>query len=252
MPSDKALEGKVAWITGGGSGIGLAGGIELARAGAHVVVSGRNQETLAAAERQIKAAGRGEAIALDVSSKEDVARVAARIGRVDILVNSAGINDPKRNFHNVSLESWDRIVAINLSGMFYCVHAVLPGMRGRKEGLIINVSSWAGRYASTLTGPGYNATKHAVVALTESINMEECMNGIRATSVLPGEVATPILEKRPVPPAPEVRARMLQAEDLGKTILFVASLPPRACINEILISPTWNRFYLGGLESPKT
>jgi NADP-dependent 3-hydroxy acid dehydrogenase YdfG len=243
-------KGKVAWITGGGSGIGLAGGLELAKAGAHVVISGRSKETLASAEKKLRAAGSAESIALDVSSKEEVARVAAQIGRVDILVNSAGINSPRRNFHNVSLESWDQIVAINLSGMFYCVQAVLPGMRGRKDGLIINVSSWAGRYASTLTGPGYNATKHAVVALTESINMEECAHGIRATSVLPGEVATPILEKRPVPPAPEVRARMLQADDLGKTIAFVASLPARACVNEIIISPTWNRFYLGGLESP--
>ena len=242
--------GKVAWITGGGSGIGLAGGIELARAGAHVVLSGRNHDTLAAAERQIKAAGSCEAIALDVSNKQAVAKAAERIGRVDILVNSAGINDPKRNFFNVSADAWDRIVGINLSGMFYCVHAVLPGMRSRKDGVIINVSSWAGRYASTLTGPAYNATKHAVVALTESINMEEGLNGIRATSVLPGEVATPILEKRPVPPTPEVRAKMLQAEDLGKTILFIASLPARACINEIIISPTHNRFYFGGLESP--
>ena len=244
------LKGKVAWITGGGSGIGLAGALELARAGAHVVISGRSPETLKKAEREVKSAGSAEAIPLDVSSKQDVARVAAQIGRVDILVNSAGVNSPRRNFHNVALESWDEIVAINLSGMFYCVHAVLPGMRSRKDGLIINVSSWAGRYASTLTGPGYNATKHAVVALTESINMEECANGIRATSVLPGEVATPILEKRPVPPTPEVRARMLQADDLGRTIAFVASLPPRACVNEIILSPTWNRFYLGGLESP--
>jgi NADP-dependent 3-hydroxy acid dehydrogenase YdfG len=243
-------KGKVAWITGGGSGIGLAGGIELARAGAHVVLSGRNHETLAAAERQIKAAGSCEAIALDVSNKQAVAKAAERIGRVDILVNSAGINDPKRNFFNVSADAWDRIVGINLSGMFYCVHAVLPGMRSRKDGVIINVSSWAGRYASTLTGPAYNATKHAVVALTESINMEEGLNGIRATSVLPGEVATPILEKRPVPPTPEVRAKMLQAEDLGKTILFIASLPARACVNELIISPTHNRFYFGGLEAP--
>ena len=248
--------GKVAWITGGGSGIGLAGGIELARAGAHVIISGRSAETLKKAEKQIKAAGSGEAISLDVSDQREVSRAAGailkRLGRIDILVNSAGINNPKRNFRNVSVEAWDQIVAINLSGMFYCCHAVLPGMRERKEGLIINVSSWAGRYASTLTGPGYNATKHAVVALTESINMEECANGIRATSILPGEVATPILEKRPVPPPPEERARMLQAQDLGKTILFIATLPARACVNEIIVSPTWNRFYLGGLESPKS
>jgi NADP-dependent 3-hydroxy acid dehydrogenase YdfG len=248
------LGGKVAWITGGGSGIGLAGGIELARAGAHVVISGRSAETLKKAEKELKAAGSCESIALDVADKEEVSRaaqaIAKRHGRIDILVNSAGLNNPKRNFRNVSLDTWDQIVAVNLSGMFYCVHAVLPGMRERKDGLIINISSWAGRYASTLTGPGYNATKHAVVALTESINLEECANGIRATSILPGEVATPILEKRPVPPTPEVRARMLQADDLGRTILFVASLPPRACVNELIISPTWNRFYLGGLESP--
>src|SRR5687768_13288781 len=121
------LGGKVAWITGGGSGIGLAGGIELARAGAHVVLTGRNHDTLAAAEREIKAVGSCEAIALDVSNKNAVRQAAERIGRVDIPVNSAGINDPRRNFFNVSTEAWDRIVGINLSGMFYCVHAVLPG-----------------------------------------------------------------------------------------------------------------------------
>ena len=250
MPDASFLKGKTAWITGGGSGIGLAGGLELARMGARIVISGRSHETLAAAEKAIKALGSCEAIALDVGNKQAVAKAAERIGRVDILVNSAGINDPKRNFFNVSTEAWDRIVAINLSGMFYCVHAVLPGMRSRKDGLIVNVSSWAGRYPSTLTGPAYNATKHAVVALTESINMEEGDKGIRATSVLPGEVATPILEKRPVPPTPEVRAKMLQAEDLGRTIAFIASLPARACINEVIISHTYNRFYFGGLESP--
>ena len=199
---------------------------------------------------------RGEAIALDVANQKAVVHTAKHIlerhGRIDILVNSAGINSPKRSFRDVAVESWDQIVAINLSGMFYCCHAVLPAMRSRKDGLVINVASWAGRYASALTGPAYNATKSAVVALTESINIEECMHGIRASSVLPGEVATPILEKRPVPPSQEERARMLQAEDLGKTLLFIATLPPRACVNEILVSPTWNRFYLGGLEKPKS
>ncbi|HZO00548.1 MAG TPA: SDR family oxidoreductase [Burkholderiales bacterium] len=245
----------MAWITGGGSGIGLAGGIELARAGAHVVISGRSAETLKKAEKELKAAGSGEAIALDVSDQQEVAKAAQGIlkrhGRVDILVNSAGVNSPKRNFRNVSLESWDQIVAINLSGTFYCCQAVLPGMRERKDGQVINISSWFGRYWNTLGGPGYNATKHAVVALTETLNVEEAPNGIRATCILPGEVATPILEKRPVPPPPEERARMLQAEDLGRTILFVATLPPRACVNEIVISPTWNRLVQGGLEKPR-
>ena len=245
-------KGKVAWITGGGSGIGLAGGIELAKAGAHVIISGRSAETLKKAEKELKAAGSGEAIALDVSDQKEVARAAQAIlkrhGRVDILVNSAGLNTPKRNFRNVSVESWNQIVAVNLSGLFYCCHAVLPAMRERQDGLIINISSWFGRFWNTLGGPGYNSTKHAVVSLTETLNVEEAANGIRATCILPGEVATPILEKRPVPPPPHERARMLQAEDLGKTILFVASLPPRACVNELIISPAWNRFFLGGLE----
>jgi NADP-dependent 3-hydroxy acid dehydrogenase YdfG len=247
-----SLQGKVAWITGGGSGIGLAGAVELAKAGAKVVISGRSAATLKEAAKKCDA----ETIALDVSSKEEVQKAARELvkrhGAIDILVASAGINMPQRNFRNISLDGWDQIVAVNLSGMFYCVHSVLPAMREKKDGLIINVSSWAGRHPSTLTGPGYNATKHAVIALTESINMEECANGIRATALLPGEAATPILEKRPVPPTPEVRAKMLQPEDLGRAIGFIASLPARACVNELTLTPTWNRFYLGGFEVPKT
>ena len=254
MPSNTRageLSGKVAWITGGGSGIGLAGAIELEKAGAKIVLSGRTRATLEAAQKRVKA----DVIVCDVGDKNEVASTAAQIherhGRVDILINSAGINLPKRSFREVTNEGWDQIIAVNLSGMFYCVQAVLAGMRARKGGLIINVSSWAGRYASTLTGPGYNATKRAVIALTEQINLEEATHYIRATSVLPGEAATPILEKRPVPPPQEERDKMLQPEDLGRTIAFIASLPPRVCINEIIISPTWNRFILGGLEAPK-
>jgi len=245
-------KGKVAWITGGGSGIGLAGAVELARAGAHVVISGRNEKTLRDGLQTVKAAGSAEAVLLDVADRDAIFKAAEKIGRVDILINSAGINSPKRNFRNVSPDDWQSIVAINLSGTFYCIQAVLPGMRERKDGLVINVASWFGKYWNTLGGPGYNSTKHAVVSLTETLNVEECANGIRATALLPGEVATPILEKRPVPPSQAERARMLQAEDLGRAILFVASLPPRACVNELIISPTWNRFFLGGLEAPKT
>lgn len=251
------LGGKVAWITGGGSGIGLAGALELAKSGARVVISGRTQRTNEQALAQLKSAGSAEATLLDVSDKKAVAAAAADIekrhGRIDILINSAGTNigGSKRNFRTMSLEGWDEVVAVNLSGLFYCCYAVLPGMRERKDGLIINISSWVGRYASVLTGPAYNATKRAVIALTESINMEEYSHGIRATSILPGEVATPIMEKRPVPPAPEERARMAQPEDLGAAILFVASLPARTCVNELIISPTWNRLVIGGLEAPK-
>jgi NAD(P)-dependent dehydrogenase (short-subunit alcohol dehydrogenase family) len=256
MPSAE-LKGKVAWITGGGSGIGLAGALELAKAGAHVVISGRTAGTNASALSELKKSGSAEATLLDVSDKKAVFATAADIekrhGRIDILVTSAGTNisGAKRNFKTMSAEGWDDVVAINLNGLFYCCLAVIPGMRARKDGLIINISSWAGRYASSLTGPAYNATKRAVIALSESINMEECAHGIRATSILPGEVATPIMRKRPVMPSAEEMARMAQPEDFGKAILFVATMPARSCVNELVIAPTWNRFYLGGLEAPK-
>jgi len=224
------------------------------KAGAHVVISGRTEKTNREAEKKLKALGEAEAVQLEVSDKKAVFAAAADIekrhGRIDILVTSAGTNisGPKRNFKSMSAEGWDDVVAINLNGLFYCCLAVIPGMRARKDGLIINISSWAGRYASVLTGPAYNATKRGVIAISESINMEECMHGIRATSILPGEVATPIMEKRPVPPSKEERARMAQPEDFGKAILFVATMPARSCVNELVIAPTWNRFYVGGLE----
>lgn len=254
MPGGE-LAGKVAWITGGGSGIGLAGALELAKAGAQVVISGRTERSNKEGLSEVRKFGSAEAIHLDVADRKAVAAAATDIekrhGRIDILVNSAGTNLGKRSFQNMSAEGWDEVVAINLNGLFYCCHAVIPGMRSRKDGVIINISSWAGRYASPLTGPAYNATKRAVIAVTESINIEECRNGIRATSILPGEVATPIMEKRPVPPSAQERARMAQPEDLGRAILFVAGMPARTCVNELIIAPTWNRLLIGGLEAPK-
>ena len=253
-----SLQGKVAWVTGGGSGIGLAGALELARAGAHVVISGRTAATNASGLAELQRAGSAEATLLDVGDRDAVARTAAAIearhGRIDILVASAGTNiaGNRRNFATLDLDGWDDVVRINLNGLFYCCHAVIPCMRARGDGLIVNVSSWAGRHGTPLTGPAYNATKRAVIALTEAINMEECMHGIRATALLPGEVATPIMEKRPVPPSPAQRARMTQPEDMGRAILFLAEMHPRTCISELVIAPTWNRFYVGGLEPSKS
>lgn len=247
------LRDKVAWVTGAGSGIGRSGAVELAKGGAIVVLSGRRRDQLDEAAAEIEAAGgRAEAVALDVADKAAVARAAEQIlahhGRVDILVNSAGINLPHRFWRNLTPESFEQIVGVNLNGALYCTHAVLPSMRAKRDGLIINISSWAGRFETYLTGPAYNASKHAMAAMTASLNDEECVNGIRACVIYPGEVATPILKHRPKPPAPEEIARMLQPEDLGRAIRFVAEMPPRVCVNEILISPTWNRFFVGGQD----
>lgn len=240
------LDGKRVWVTGGGTGIGAAAARTLAASGAGVFLSGRRPEPLEAVASEIRqAGGRAEAVALDVADAGAVAAAARRIGAVDILVASAGLNVPDRSLERVSVEGWNTVVGVNLNGMFYAVHEVLPGMRERGDGLIILVSSWAGRYASRLTGAAYNATKRAVIALGETINDEEGGRGIRATVIMPGEVATPILESRPVPPSEAEMARMLQAGDLADCVRFVAEMPARACINEILISPSWNRFYRG-------
>ncbi|HAO42581.1 MAG TPA: SDR family NAD(P)-dependent oxidoreductase [Afipia sp.] len=240
---------RVAWITGGGSGIGLAGAQELAKEGWTVVISGRRKDVLDEAVASIaKSGGKIEAIVLDVSSAADTEKVAKEIvakhGRIDLLVNSAGVNVPKRSWDDITTEGWDKLVDINLSGVMYCMRAVLPAMRAQKDGVIINVASWAGRHVSKMTGPAYTTTKHAVLALTHSFNMDEFKNGLRACCLSPGEVATPILKLRPVPPSAEDMAKMLQPEDLGRTIAFVASMPAHVCINEILISPTHNRSFV--------
>ncbi len=246
------LNGKVAWITGAGTGIGLAGARALAAAGALVVMSGRREAVLAAQAQTIRSDGdQAEVETLDVADPAAVKQVAdgiiARHGRVDILLNSAGLNTPNRLWKNQTVEGWRDVVGINLDGSFYTIHAVLPAMRARKDGLIINVSSWAGVFHPKLTGAAYNGSKHAVTAMTETINMEECTNGIRACAICPAEVATPIMERRPVPPSAEDRARMLQPEDLGNTIRFIAEMPAHACINQLIISPTWNRMYIENL-----
>jgi NADP-dependent 3-hydroxy acid dehydrogenase YdfG len=240
---------RIAWITGGGTGIGEAGALALAADGWTVVVSGRRKAALEAVVARIAAdGGTAEAVVLDVAKAADVQAAAdailARHGRIDLLVNSAGVNVPKRRWDDMTLEGWNQLVEINLNGVLYCMKAVLPAMRAQQDGTIINVSSWAGRHVSKMPGPAYTATKHAVLALTHSFNMDECINGLRACCLMPGEVATPILEQRPVVPSAEEQARMLQPEDLGRTIAFVANMPPRVCVNEILISPTWNRGFI--------
>jgi len=240
------LAQKIAWITGAGTGIGEAGARALADAGMQVVLSGRREEPLQALAAEI--GERATVEALDVSDKDAVNRVAGAIiethGGVDVLVNSAGINVKARNWHNVSLEDWDNIIRIDLDGAFYCAKAVLPGMIEHQDGLIINISSWAGRHVSVLTGPGYTAAKHAMNAMNESLNMEAGIHGVRACAICPGEVATPILDNRPVPVSDEDKAKMVQSEDCGDIIRFVAELPAHVCINELTVSPTWNRGYI--------
>ena len=238
------LNGKIAWITGAGTGIGESGAIKLAEAGCKVILSGRRTEVLEIVANKIK--GDVTVEPLDVSNNDSVVSIANKIleqhGRIDIGVFSAGINVRNRHWKDVSVEDWNRVINIDLNGAFYCCQAVLPAMRNNGGGLIINISSMASKNQGAITGPAYTSAKHALNALTANLIHEERNNGIRATAVCPGEVATPILQQRPVPVSPEDQARILQSEDLGELILFLAKQPSHVTINEVLINPTWNRF----------
>lgn len=240
------LKGKTAWVTGAGTGIGEAGAVELARAGMNVVLSGRRADVLEAVAARIGPLASVEP--LDVADRQAVQTVADRIlqrfGQVDVLVNSAGLNVKQRNWHHITLDDWDRVIRVDLDGAFYCCKAVLPKMIEKKDGLIINISSWAGRFVSIVTGPAYTAAKHAMNAMTESLNMEAGVHGVRACALCPGEVATPILDNRPIPVSAEDKAQMVQSEDCGEIIRFLAELPAHVCINELTVSPTWNRGYV--------
>ena len=189
----------------------------------------------------------------DLMKAAAVGRIAKDIdqkfGRCDILVNNAGLNILDRSWNELTAAGAEKVIDGNLSSAFYCSSAVLPMMRKRKDGVLIHTSSMAGRNPSSLLAvPAYSAAKHGVVAMSHTINMEECVNGIRSCVVCPGEVATPILDKRPIPITKEERARMAQSEDVGDLIRYVACLPPHIVINEVMINPTWNRGYVGALQ----
>jgi len=247
------LDGKVAWITGAGTGIGKAAAIALAGEGAIVVLSGRRRQPLVQLAAKLKSRGatalvRAGDVTRAKSAQSTVDAIVAKYRRLDILVNNAGVNIPKRNWRDLTPDGADAVLQTNLSGAFYCVLAALPVMREQRDGVLIHVSSWAGRFVGPLTGPAYIASKHGLVAMSHSINCEECINGIRSTAICPGEVATPILDKRPVPVTKAQRSRMLQPEDLGDFIRYVACLPRHMCVNEILVSPTLNRNYVAALK----
>jgi len=248
------LTGKVAWVTGAGTGIGEGAALALARDGATVVLTGRRAEALqAVADRISKAGSKASVQPADVTKAAAVQKVADAIrsehGRLDIVVNNAGMNIPDRTWQRLKAEGADAVITGNLTSAFYVVQAALPIMRAQKDGLIIHTASWAGRFIGPVSGPAYTAAKHGMVAMSHTINLEECQNGIRSCVVCPGEVATPILVNRPIPETPETMARMVQSEDMGNIIAFIAGQPAHVCINEIVVSPTHNRGYIGIMKA---
>jgi NAD(P)-dependent dehydrogenase (short-subunit alcohol dehydrogenase family) len=237
---------KTAVITGAGSGVGQAVAVKLANEGWNVAIIGRREEALN--ETLAKAGGDPHRVLVcpgDVGKLESVQRVARevhdRFGSVQALVNSAGTNIPKRKLDVLSTEDYHNVIAANLNGSFYTVHAFLPAMRAQKEGTIVNIVSDAGKQANPKAGTAYICSKFGQNGLTQAINLEEWENGIRACSIFPGDINTPLLNRRPVPPSAEARQRMLQPEDLAECVWLVINLSKFAVIEEILVRPLGNK-----------
>ena len=243
------LENKVVWITGAGSGIGQDAAIKLSKLGMKVILSGRNIQTLQ--DTASKCDKDTMIKPVDISDKQSVRdliyALKSEIEHIDVLVNCAGIYIEKRDWDNIDENEWDQVIQTNINGLFYCCKAVIPFMKDKKDGLIINVSSWSGNHVSLLSGVSYTSSKHVLNAMTETINMKYCNLGIRATALCPGEVSTAILDKRPKKLSIEQKSKMLQPDDLGQTIAFLCQMPRHVCINELTISPTWHRRYIADL-----
>ena len=238
--ANENIAGRVAVVVGGAGGIGRAIAAYLAKAGCRLGLVDLEQEALEAAPRDL--GGGAIACAADITDRAQVDRamqeIAAELGPITILVNSAGINTRERTLADMSPEQWERVVAVNLNGVFHCTQAVLPGMREQKGGMIVTVVSTAGLLTSPGAGSHYCAAKRALLSLTESINIEEGRNGIRACSICPGEVGTQLIDKRPQAPSPERRAAMLRPEDVAEAVLYVVTRPARVTVSDIVIWPS--------------
>jgi NADP-dependent 3-hydroxy acid dehydrogenase YdfG len=239
---------KTALITGAGSGMGRAIAVDLAHAGLRAALVGRDAAKLQETRRSIGTSG-PEPLVLpcDVADRAGVdamvGRVLAAFGSIDILVCNAGINVSKRSLETLDPSDWDRMIATNLTGAFNLVHFVLPSMRAQKRGLVIQIASIAAIRASVLGGAGYSASKFGQSALGICLGREERVHGIKSSVIHPGEVNTPILDARPVPVPTERRQAILQPEDVAAAVRFLAELPPRAHVPELVITPTIDEFF---------
>jgi NAD(P)-dependent dehydrogenase (short-subunit alcohol dehydrogenase family) len=232
---DGTLSGKTALVIGASSGIGLAVANLFAEAGAKVHAAARRREAIE------EGAGGREVVAhaLDISEREAVWRVVEDVGEesgIDVLVVAAGMNFPERRLEQLTAESWDAMISVNLSGAFYAIRAALPFLRASR-GIVILISSVSGSWPD-MSGPAYQASKAGMTELAHAAGFEEHQRGVRFSAVLPGIVDTPILDNRPEPPPKEVRDRSLKPEDVAAACFFLATLPPRAYVPELTILPT--------------
>jgi NAD(P)-dependent dehydrogenase (short-subunit alcohol dehydrogenase family) len=228
-----ALDGRVALVAGASSGIGLATAVAFADAGADVHAAARRVAPIRQA-----AGDRVQPHALDVCDRDAVDHLVQRLtaaGPLHVLVVAAGTSVKQRLLGELAPEDWDRLLAVNLTGAFNLVHALLPALR-ETRGDVVLIGSVSGAWPDN-SGPAYQATKAGMLALARGGAFEE-REGVRFTTIAPGVVDTPILDNRPNPPDAETRAQMLLPEDVAAACLFAVSLPPRAYVPELTILPT--------------
>jgi NAD(P)-dependent dehydrogenase (short-subunit alcohol dehydrogenase family) len=240
------FQDKVVWITGATSGIGRATAQMFAHGGACIVLIARNAEQLEGTYEEIcHMGGHGCMASVDVADRAAVQAMADKAlgdyGRVDVLVNNAGTNVRERDIEHLTPEGWDNVVQVNLTGAFNMIHAALPAMRKQQDGLIVNVSSIAGQAVHTFTGAAYTASKFGMTGMSLELAEELWPQGIRMTALHPGEVNTPIMDRRPIPLSAEDRERMLQPQDVAETIRFLAQLDRRASVPQMTLTPTHRR-----------
>jgi NAD(P)-dependent dehydrogenase (short-subunit alcohol dehydrogenase family) len=213
------LAGKTAIVTGASSGIGAAIADRLESAGA-----------------QVHRVSRRGSVAVDVTDRPAVDRFVEGLPSLDVLVCAAGDNIPRRRLEELTSESWDHLIAVNLTGAFNFVRAGLAKLR-QAQGDVVFVASVSGQWPD-VSGPAYQAAKAGMIALARGAGLELHGEGIRFSVINPGMVDTPIMLKRPAPPPPEVTSRMLRSEDVAEAAMFILSLPGRAWVPELTILPT--------------
>ena len=240
------FENKIALVTGGNSGIGLAIAQGLARDGARVVMLGRNAETLnkQIAESDDAYRNRLSSVIADVRNETEVAKavdtIIAEFGRIDFLINAAGVSQRQpQSVQDIPVDEWHRIIDTNLHGTFYCCHKVLPLMRQAGSGYIINILS-TGAYRAGGNNSLYSASKFGVRAMTESMIEENRRSGIRISSISPGPVNTNIWSHKIKHVTDEDRETMLKPEEIAGIALFLLSQPPNVHIDNITVTP-WLR-----------
>ena len=231
----------VAWVTGGGTGIGRGIVHALCAQGYTVFASGRRAEPLQEAASSSPGPGRVAAAVADVTSETDLSAVVSRIrsehGQLDVLVLCAGVNVPDRSIESTSSDQWRTLLDVNATGAFLTLKAALPLLRAAPAAIVFTIASVAGLRALQMAGAGYVASKYATRGLGAFAGAELAREGIRMTVIYPGEVNTPILDKRDSPPDEDARRAMVQPQDIGRLVVSVLSLPQTTHVPELVVKP---------------